>query len=561
MYSDIKSVQILVALLKQYGIRHIVLSPGNRNVPIVHSVEEDDYFKCYSITDERSAGFFAIGLIHRVKEPVAICSTSGTAVCNYASAVNEAFYQNLPLVVITADRNPYFLNQLEDQMIPQMSVFRDVCKTSVHLPLPKDDQDDWVCQNLINSALLEMDHHGKGPVHINIPIEKGTTSFNTKTLPYVRKIGRTYTYSDEIKNLTSQLKGKRIFVLYGQNTPCTDRLKSALEKFVSKYDAVIGIDHLSNLKCNGAINTFLAPKMLDDSKLNALVPDIVISCGGNFISNIRPLFRNNNTKVEHWLISESGLVQDPFHCLSQIIEGNALDFFEKATCQIETTAGKYHNEWQNALESCSLGDIPYSDILAVGKLINNLKEGDKLHLANSSSVRLANNFELPEGIEVTCNRGTNGIDGSMSSFIGEAATSNDLNYLIIGDLSFFYDMNALWNRYVGKNVRILLNNNTGAGIFHATIGRSKISTLNMHTAAEHFCTAEGWAKSAGMKYISAKNEEELESAIQIFTGNEDTPMFLEVFTDKEKDAEILKKLYGKPNSTPSIKQAIKRLLK
>jgi len=561
MYSNIKSVQILVALLKEYGIRHIVLSPGNRNVPIVHSVEEDDYFKCFSITDERSAAFFAIGLIHRLNEPVAICSTSGTAVCNYASAVNEAYYQKLPLVVITADRNPHFLNQLEDQMIPQMSVFHDVCKTAVQLPIVKDAQDEWKCKSLINTALLELDHHGKAPVHINVPIESGICNFDTKSLPKIKKINRFYTSNDEIRLLGQRLNGKRIFVLYGQSTPCSSDLKAALEAFVSQYNAVIGIDHLSNLRCKGAVNTFLVPKMLDDTKLNSLVPDIVISCGGNFISNIRPLFRNNSEKIEHWLISDSGNVQDPFHCLTEIIEGSTIEFFKKLTADNSENTGKYYDDWQAAVSSCVLENIPYSDLLAVRHLMSKLKPNDKLHLANSSSVRLANHFELTENVDVTCNRGTNGIDGSMSSFIGEAVVSDELNYLLIGDLSFFYDMNALWNRYIGKNIRILLNNNTGAGIFHATIGRSKISTLNLHTAAEHFYTAEGWAKTAGMKYLSAKNEAELEEAMQIFTGNEAVPMLLEVFTDKEKDANVLRTIYGKNNNTHSIKQTIKKFLR
>lgn len=561
MYSDLKNVQILISLLKQYGVRHIVLSPGNRNVPIVHSVEEDDFFKCYSITDERSAGFFAIGLIHRCNEPVAICCTSGTAVCNYASAVNEAFYQNLPLVVITADRNPYFLNQLEDQMIPQMSVFRDVCKMSVQLPIVKEEQDEWVCQNRINSALLEIDHHGKGPVHINIPIENGTTSFDTKVLPTAKKINRVYANTDGVASLEERLHGKRIFVLYGQSAPCSEELVTSLEAFASQYDAVIGVDHLSNLRCKGSVNTFLAPKMLEDAKLKALLPDIVISCGGNFISNLRPLFRNNADKVEHWLISESGLVQDPFHCLTEVIEGTPVEFFKKVASGNSGKVGKYYAEWQSAMNTCILKEIPYSDLLAVEKFMNKLKPSDKLHLANSSSVRLANHFELPSGVEVTCNRGTNGIDGSASSFIGEAALSEDVNYLLIGDLSFFYDMNSLWNRYVGKNVRILLNNNSGAGIFHCTIGKSKISTINMHTAAEHFFSAEGWAVSAGMKYLSARNEQELESALEKFTSEEEGPFFLEIFTDKEKDATILRSIYGKNNKTPSIKQAIKKMLK
>ena len=447
-------------------------------------------------------------------------------------------------------------------MIPQMSVFRDVCKAAVHLPIVKEEQDEWVCQNLINSALLEMDHHGKGPVHINIPIESGTTSFNTRVLPTAKKINRVYANSDEVASLGQRLQGKRIFLLYGQSAPCSEALVDLLENFAAQYDAVIGVDHLSNLRCKGAINTFLGPKMLEDAKLKALLPDIVISCGGNFVSNLRPLFRNNTDKVEHWLISESGLVQDPFHCLTEVIEGTPMDFLKKVVSPEKSgKLGGYYEEWQTAMAGCVMKEIPYSDLMAVEKFMSKLKAGDKLHLANSNSVRLANHFDLPAGVDVTCNRGTNGIDGSASSFIGEAAISEDKSYLLIGDLSFFYDMNSLWNRYVGKNVRILLNNNSGAAIFHCTIGKSKISTLNMHTAAEHFYSAEGWAVSAGMKYLSARNEQELESALQSFMGDEEGPMFLEVFTDKEKDAGILRSAYGKSNKAPTLKQAIKKLLK
>lgn len=561
MYSDVKNVQILIALLKEYGIRHIVLSPGNRNVPIAHSVEEDEFFHCYSITDERSAGFFAIGLIHKLHEPVVICCTSGTAVCNYASAVNEAFYQKLPLVVVTADRNPYFLNQLEDQMVPQTAVFAEVCKKTVQLPIVKDEQDEWRCQNLINTALLEIGHHGNAPIHINIPIEKGTSSFNTPKLPSVRKIDRFYAGTDESKALSKQLEGKNVFVLYGQSAPCDDFLKRKLETFAHRYNCVIGTDLLSNLHCEGALNTFLAPKILDKSKLDALVPDIVISCGGNFISNLRPLFRDNCEKVDHWLISESGEVQDPFHCLTKVIEGSCDGFFsDMATDTEENSFGDYYTKWKQALESCVLGEIPYSDMLVVQKFMKHLKAGDKLHLANSSSVRIANNFQLNHEVEVTCNRGTNGIDGSMSTFVGEASFDEALHYLLIGDLSFFYDMNALWNRYIGKNIRVLLNNNQGAEIFHFTIGTSKVPTINKHIAAEHFYSAKGWAESAGMKYLSIKDESEIDEALKEFTvENSDVPIFLEVFTEKDKDAKVMHRLYDK-NKKPTLKQTIKKLL-
>src|SRR5690554_3871005 len=171
MYSSLKNVQIIISLLKQYNINHIVISAGTRHTPLVHSVENDSFFKCYSIVDERSASFFALGLIEELQKPVAICCTSGSAVANYVSAANEAFYQQLPLLILTADRNPYYLFQQEEQMIPQINLFKDICKKTVTLPIVRDDKDFWYCSRLVNEALLELEHKEKGPVHINFPVE------------------------------------------------------------------------------------------------------------------------------------------------------------------------------------------------------------------------------------------------------------------------------------------------------------------------------------------------------------------------------------------------------
>lgn len=564
MYTDVKSVQILIALLKSFGIKHLVLSPGNRNVPFVHSVENDKDFECYSITDERSAGFFAIGLIHKYNEPVGICCTSGTAVCNYASAVNEAFYQKLPLVVITADRNPYYLNQLEDQMIPQMSIFRDVCKASVQLPMIENKLDEWKCINLVNMALLELEHHGSGPVHINVPIESGINSFHCKQLPSINKINRiTALDLEKAEELFKRLNHKRVMVLYGQSKPCNNDQICNIEKFVKGCNAIIAVDMLSNLDCEGCINTFNASRILSENKLDELLPDIVISVNGNFLSYIRTILKNNADKVEHWIVSETGNVQDPFHCLSTIIEEKTDKFFEKMSAVISKVPdelGSYYVDWKKSISNINFPNIPYSDILVTEKLINKLKEGDYLHLANSSSVRIAQHFKMPKGVVVDCNRGTNGIDGSMSSFIGEAYGDKAIHYLLIGDLSFFYDMNALWNRYIGKNIRILLNNNEGAEIFHFTVGTQNVPTLNKHIAAEHFYNAKGWAETVGMEYISVSNEDEIDKAMERFVDcNNEKPILMEVFTRKEDDAQIMKKLYSS-NKPKTIKSTFKNLL-
>ena len=193
MYTKIKNVQILVSLLKQHNIRHLVLSAGTRHVPLAHSVENDDFFKCYSVVDERSAGYFALGLAKELREPVAIACTSSTATCNYVPPIAEAYYQKVPLLVLTGDRDPYLLDQLEDQMINQVDMYRNFCKKCVSLPVVENDKDVWYCQRLINEALLELNHHGAGPVQINFPINQSIEDIadaSVPELPVYNKIER-----------------------------------------------------------------------------------------------------------------------------------------------------------------------------------------------------------------------------------------------------------------------------------------------------------------------------------------------------------------------------------
>ncbi len=562
-YSVLNRVKQLVSLLKQNGITHIVLSPGNRNVPIVHSLENDPFFTCFNITDERSAAFFALGLINEIKKPVAICCTSGTAVCNYASAVAEAYYQNIPLLVITADRNPYYLNQNEDQMIPQVGVLSSICKKSVALPIDEDEKDNAYSNRILNEAFLALNHHGTGPVHINIPMEAALTDFEECEITKVRKIERHELGDGTWEDMAKRLKNaKRVLVVYGQSAPADEKLKSNIESFARKYNAVIAKDLISNLHCFGAVNTFSAARFLTADKFAEMCPEIVITLNGNYVSYIRGLLKSNNKKFSHWLVSESGEVADPFFKLSDIFECDCSRFFElfaqNGGDDIENT---YYKEWKKLDDGITLPEFEYSDIYATGEFMKALPENSVLHLANSSSVRLAQHFAVKESVNVYCNRGTNGIDGSLSSFIGQAAICGKPCFLLIGDLSFFYDMNGLWNRYVGNNVRIMLNNNEGAGIFHFLIGEKKISTLNKNTAAEHFATAKGWVESVGFKYLCATNKEELDAAMKEFAvADSDKPIFLEVITKKDEDARILREFYNSKKQE-TFKDKLKKTLR
>lgn len=573
-YVSLKNVQILIALLKEYNIRNLVLSPGGRNVPFVHSVENDPFFRCYSIVDERSAGFFGIGLIHAMKEPVAICCTSATAVCNYMSAVNEAYYQHLPLVVLTADRNAYYLNQDEEQMIPQVHMFESVCKTEVSLPIVKDKTDEWYCSRIVNEALSQLDYGVPGPVHINFQIENIDAAYDTDKLPEVHKIVRICQDDEKMwSDALVQLKEKRIMIIFGQHLIVNKELQEYLDLFCQQFNCVICADAISNLHCERQINTAIIANTCAFETMEELLPDIVITMGGGYVSGIRNWLKGHAGDFSHWRVSKDGNFADQFKNLEKIFVCEDIDFikyFIRGHEEKKSGAKDYYPQWERIKNGIQMPSFPFSSLYAVQHFIETIPQHAKLHIANSNSIRLAQMFELNETVEVFCNRGCNGIDGSMSTFMGQASVSGEMCYLLIGDLSFFYDMNALWNRYINKNMRILLINNSGAGIFHVHPGRKLLPTVDEYTAAKHEQTAEAWAKSCGFYYISGRSKEEFDKNLKVFHGdNEASPVLFEVFTDKEQDAVLLETFYhdskmknllqGKKSTL--VKTALRRVIK
>lgn len=260
MYTELKSYQIIIALLKKYGIRHCVLSAGSRNAPFVHSVEMDPYFQCYSVVDERSAGYFALGLAQELGEPVVISCTSSTATCNYWPPVAEAFDHGVPLIVLTSDRNPAMLGQREDQMIDQVDMYGNHVKKSVNLPVVETRDDFIFCQRLVNEALMELDHHGRGPVHINIPMKAYNNSFNVKKLPDVIRFERLDLFTPENiweAKLERLRKAKRILVICGQKSKPSNTLEEQLNKFFVRYNTALSMEYMSNIYFRGGGNQCL----------------------------------------------------------------------------------------------------------------------------------------------------------------------------------------------------------------------------------------------------------------------------------------------------------------
>lgn len=559
MYSSLKNIQILVALLKKYEVRHIVISAGTRHTPLVHSLEQDTYFQTYSIVDERSASFFAIGLIEELREPVAVCCTSGTAAANYVSAANEAFYQQLPLLLLTADRNHYYMFQQEEQMIPQEHLYSDVCKKVVTLPHVRDAKDFWYCARIANEALMELRHGENGPVHINFivendyPIVQGIVKFEEKALPEVRKTER-LTLEDSTERWQTwakRLSRARVLIVYGQYAPLSQQETDVINVFCKKYNCAISVDLLSNLHCEYAIPTFAACRTLNGKEMEMLCPDVLITMNANSITEIKNRMAPFKSKFEHWHVSAKGEISDPFRCLPDVAECSPRAFFQR----FAELAGEqepehtYYEAWRRAYAEIGragcLNDeqIPYSSMYAVQQYIKNIPSGSLLHIANSNSIRLANYFDVRDHVVVYGNRGTHGIDGSMSAFIGQAHVSGRLSFLLIGDLSFFYDMNALWNQYVGNNVRILVCNNSGGAIFHTYPNTANVPSLDEHLAAEHHTSVKEWVEARGFRYLSAGNKTEYDEALRELLAEESPrPILLEMFSDKEVDAQCIKSI-------------------
>ena len=559
MYTEIKSYQFIIALLKKYGVKHCVLSAGSRNVPFVHSVEEDPDFTCYSVVDERSAGYFALGLAQELNEPVVISCTASTASCNYWPPIAEAFYQGVPIIILTSDRDPEMLGQREDQMIDQVGMFDRHVKKSVNLPIIYNKNDEIYCQRLINEALLEMNHNGStGPIHINIPTNSYNRTFNVKELPNVRKIDRVSYFSsdDEWKKKAEKLKSsKRVLVICGQMSYVSAELKKQVKTFFEKYNSTIIVDHMSNMDMEEGINSVVGmdSEYIDYSKMNELMPEIVISYGGQVFSGIKGQLKNSYGKFEHWLIQEDGMVTDLFKGLTTIFESSIESFFKymNENAGDSQNSKEYYNEFKKYIDSVTIPDFNYSSIYAIKNVVENIPENSILHLSINDSIRITNFFKLKNNVKVYANIGTYGIDGCLSSFLGQACASKNKNsFLIIGDLAFFYDMNALRLNTIGKNVHILLINNHGGSEFyynHTWINESS----DKHTTARHNTTAEGWVKSNGFKYLSANNKETFEKSLNEFLNEKnEQPVLFEVFTEMKTDAQTIHDFYNlsKPKS-------------
>lgn len=541
MYVNDKMVLQLVALLKKFGIKKIVVSPGSRHNKLINSLEADGSFKLYLVVDERSAAFFALGLIQESDEPVAVTCSSGTACMNYGSAIVEAFYQRLPLLVLSSDRVPELLNQCEDQMYDQASTFIGCTKYHCELPVIDTPRDEWYCNRLINEALIELTHHGRGPVHINIPFAAHHgAAYNVETLPDARKITihQLPFKESEWQMISSRLNNKKVMIIWGQAVSPLKEVEISENAFAEKYNVAVLTDKMSNCHAkNAIINTTITMSIMKDQQIPSLQPDIVISVGANYIFNNEIKAFLKKGKAEHWQVGLEDKVCDPFHTLTDIFEMPEAYFFNMLVDNcVSKSEGTYYTDWKTIADLPTVPDMQYCELYAITKLMSQLPANCDLQLANSQTIRMAHYIPIKESIRVNCNRGVNGIDGSMSTAVGFGADCDKPLFYITGELSFFYDMNSLSIRHLSKKTRILLINNQGGAVMYDKPRNTATNELPIYLAAGESKVAKGWVESLGFKYLTATNKKEVDAGVNVLLDESiNSPVLLEVFTNLSED--------------------------
>lgn len=552
MYSIKSHIRQLVSLLTEHGIKQVVLCPGSRNAPIVQTIAGSNQFVCHSVVDERSAGFYAIGLSLATHEAVAVCCTSGSALLNLCPAVAEAYYQRIPLLVISGDRPQRWINQMDGQTITQTGVFNDYIKKEVQLVEEEDYESKWYNNRIINEAICELTHAGCGPTHINVPITEPLFDFSATSLPEERVIK----LEESSLSIFPQLGEywhlyNKILVVYGQ-TPTASTLCN-LNIWKAK-GCVTLCELLSNSEAGGhQVTNFDAMlcKCSEEQQQAELVPDLVISLGGHIVSKqLKNFLRKHH--VRHWLVHPDGKITDTFMNADKVFICSEKNFMKHIT-ELPPKDNAFQTAWwtlsdeverKSACYFTSIGN-ELSAMNMLRRLMHQLGGDATLILANSMSVRLAQLFHSSHYcIPTLCNRGVNGIEGSMSTAVGYATACDRLCVLVIGDLSFFYDMNILRHASNLSNLRILLVNNGGGEIFQTLQGLENATARNKYISACHTTCAQGWAENVGFEYLKVTDSQNMNTALDMLLNPDSgSPVLIEVLTDSYTDNETLKNYY------------------
>ncbi|MDR7131039.1 2-succinyl-5-enolpyruvyl-6-hydroxy-3-cyclohexene-1-carboxylate synthase [Algoriphagus sp. 4150] len=546
----------LVAICAKKGLQNAILSPGSRCAPLTLAFARHPHIHTRTISDERSAAFIALGMAQQLEQPVILVCTSGSAALNYYPAVAEAFFQQIPLLILTADRPAEWIDQYDGQTIFQPDAYGRHIKGSFQLPDFSSNPDQlWHSSRIVNEAINLAQQFPCGPVHINIPLrepfypEKGEELvFPEKPRVFNLLKSKTQPTDESLIKLKNRLETvQRIVIIPGQQRP-DPHLQNLLDQLAKTQKAVIVTDTISNLQSDQTIT--LHDHWLGNQEISEnLKPDLIVSFGKSIISKSLKLFLRS-TKASHWHIQTDVNAKDTYQRLTRNITSTPAYFLSWLIQNLGPQDTEYYHAWhslEKAVDS-NLTQILQSEVFGeYGALANCLSKTpslSKIHVANSMAVRYLN-FLGKRNQEVICNRGTSGIDGSNSTAVGCTFTTKEIVTLITGDMAFFYDRNAFWHNYTMPNLRVILLNNHAGGIFRLIEGPSNQPELEEYFETKQTLSANHLATEFGFFYSKVVNQEELEASLVDFYSDSLHPKILEIETSSPKNAEILKSVKEK----------------
>ena len=549
-------VRDLVEVLAQKGVKHVVISPGSRNAPLILSFNRHPNFTCHSVVDERCAAFFAIGIAQQTRVPVVICCTSGSAALNFSPAIAEAYYQKIPLLILTADRPKEWIDQMDGQTIRQSNIYSNYIKSSFDFPVEIYNQDDrWYVQRMANEAIELTQFPESGPVHVNLPFREPLYEIKDYSNEELPKLFETTTTllelpESEVVDLRQEWQSyNRILIITGLLHP-NETLNSVLNEISNQKNVAILTETTSNVfgkYFNRSIDRVIVGI---EGEEEDYVPDLLVTLGGPVVSKKVKAFLRENKPKSHWHINASNDSVDTYQSLTRIIPLSPEKILKFLTgFEVQSN---YRDKWLEKDSSLQnvynefVQEVEFCDLKVFETVLNQIPKESHLQLANSTVVRYSNLFDQPSQNKLRCfsNRGTSGIDGTLSTAVGAALNTNETTTVITGDLSFFYDSNALWITPFPQNLKIILINNKGGSIFRIIDGPSGIEELESFLEAKHNLNAEYIAKTFGLNYTFCNNELDLNQALkEMYTCDLNKAFLLEVSTENELNPEILKRYF------------------
>jgi 2-succinyl-5-enolpyruvyl-6-hydroxy-3-cyclohexene-1-carboxylate synthase len=575
-----QGIKNIPEICARHGVRKVIIAPGSRNAPLIFAFTAQPELQCMSITDERSAAYFALGMAQQSGEAVALVCTSGTAVLNFAPAIAEAYYQNLPLLVFTADRPAEMIDQADGQTLRQSDIYGNYIKAHFDLPVETvvvaDLQfSDRQVSQAIDTALS----YPQGPVQINVPLREPiyTALPETHSNPKIIKTiaAEVFPTKESLETLKKMWTSyERKLVLFGVY-PKDEQLNELANRLANEPDVVVIAENLSNISGDKIItrpesffscinreggipippnqNGIPIPSNQNEIRI-PFTPDLLITIGHSSICKQIKLFLREYQSAEQWQFESSLPYIDTYKSLTTIIPGSAIDTLEKMP--LGKTNSNYSETYQvqnriiTQRHDAFVADAPLSDMSVVTNLLKLAPGGTTLHLANSTSVRWTQLFPTRSDLSYFCNRGTSGIDGSLSTAAGYAYASKQPTVFLTGDLSFIYDSNGLWNNYIGDNFKIIVMNNNGGNIFRF-IGDKQLmeKSLDFFTTP-HQVKIKPLAEAYGLNYVGCDKTDDLEESLKNLF-NADKATVLEIFTDADLNTENYKGYFRNIRTTPN----------